>query len=56
MKNLAVVSEDAKLLLDIFEQGELDKLYLNFSDPWPKSGMPKDGSPIRSFWIYMKKY
>lgn len=36
MKNLAVVSEDAKLLLDIFEQGELDKLYLNFSDPWPK--------------------
>lgn len=23
-------------LNDIFEKGELDKIYLNFSDPWPK--------------------
>ena len=27
---------DAAEILDIFEDGELDKIYLNFSDPWPK--------------------
>jgi len=27
---------DAKNLADIFEKGEVQKIYLNFSDPWPK--------------------
>ncbi|NLM73818.1 MAG: tRNA (guanosine(46)-N7)-methyltransferase TrmB [Clostridiaceae bacterium] len=36
LKNLAVISEDAKKLCEIFEDGEIDKIYLNFSDPWPK--------------------
>ena len=27
---------DAKRLADIFKAGEVDKIYLNFSDPWPK--------------------
>lgn len=34
--NLAVISFDAENLEEIFEVGEVDKLYLNFSDPWPK--------------------
>ena len=28
---------DARLLPEIFEKGEVDKIYLNFSDPWPKA-------------------
>lgn len=35
-KNLAVISFDAEKLDEIFDNGEISKLYLNFSDPWPK--------------------
>ena len=31
-----VTSEDAKNIIDIFETGEIARIYLNFSDPWPK--------------------
>lgn len=34
--NLRFISTDAQMLGDIFENGEVDKIYLNFSDPWPK--------------------
>ena len=36
LENLAVISFDAEELEEIFDIGEIDKLYLNFSDPWPK--------------------
>ena len=36
LRNLAVISFDAEALEEIFDNGEIDKLYLNFSDPWPK--------------------
>ena len=36
LENLAVISFDAEALEEIFDIGEIDKLYLNFSDPWPK--------------------
>ncbi len=34
-KNLKIVRMDAKNIQDAFEK-EIDRLYLNFSDPWPK--------------------
>lgn len=37
LKNLLVINCDAKGLLDVFEKGEISKIFLNFSDPWPKS-------------------
>ena len=37
LDNLKLLSTDAKELLDVFEKGEVDKIYLNFSDPWPKN-------------------
>lgn len=37
IKNLRIISNDAQELKEIFSVGELDKIYLNFSDPWPKS-------------------
>lgn len=37
MNNLRIFSYDAKNLEDVFDKGEVSKIYLNFSDPWPKS-------------------
>ena len=36
LPNLRLLCEDATLLPDFFAPGELDRIYLNFSDPWPK--------------------
>lgn len=37
LPNLRLISFDAIDLLEVFEKQEVDVLYLNFSDPWPKS-------------------
>ena len=34
--NLRFLCADARKLAEIFEVGEADKIFLNFSDPWPK--------------------
>ena len=36
LPNLKFLCVDAKILPEIFAPGEIDKIYLNFSDPWPK--------------------
>ena len=36
LDNLYLIDTDAKNLNEIFEKGEVDKIYLNFSDSWPK--------------------
>ena len=35
-KNLVFLSYDAAGLGEVFEKGEVARIYLNFSDPWPK--------------------
>ena len=35
--NLFFIRMDARQLADVFAPGEADRLYLNFSDPWPKA-------------------
>lgn len=35
--NLLLINYDASKLADVFEKTEIQKIYLNFSDPWPKS-------------------
>ena len=37
LSNLKFMRMDARLLPDVFEKGEVSKIYLNFSDPWPKA-------------------
>lgn len=37
LPNLLMINYDAIKLSDCFEKGEIAKIYLNFSDPWPKS-------------------
>lgn len=36
LPNLYFLRQDALRLADMFEQGEVERIYLNFSDPWPK--------------------
>ena len=37
LSNLMFMRMDARLLPEVFEKGEAAKIYLNFSDPWPKA-------------------
>lgn len=35
--NLKLVLFDALMLKEVFDKGEVEEIYLNFSDPWPKT-------------------
>ncbi len=35
--NLRLLCQDARAVPEIFAPGEVDRVYLNFSDPWPKT-------------------
>lgn len=37
VENIRFICMDARELGEVFEAGELDQIYLNFSDPWPKA-------------------
>ena len=37
LENVRFIDADAKLLNTMFAEGELDRIYINFCDPWPKS-------------------
>ena len=37
LKNLFFIRMDARQLPEVFAEGEVDRIYLNFSDPWPKA-------------------
>lgn len=37
LPNVHFLCEDAANLPEIFSEGEVEKIYLNFSDPWPKA-------------------
>lgn len=37
LNNIHLLNKDAGNLLDYFDKGELDGIFLNFSDPWPKA-------------------
>ncbi len=49
LPNLFFLCEDAKIITDIFEKDEVDRIYLNFSDPWPKDRHAKRRLPSRQF-------
>lgn len=37
LDNVRFICMDARNIEDVFAPGEVEKIYLNFSDPWPKS-------------------
>lgn len=49
LNNLIFIRMDAENVNDIFEKEEIDKIYLNFSDPWPKDRHAKRRLTSRQF-------
>ena len=48
-ENIRFICMDAKDITDVFDKGEADRIYLNFSDPWPKDRHAKRRLPSREF-------
>lgn len=53
LNNLYFMSFDAIKLEEYFEKGQVEKLYLNFSDPWPKKKHTKRRLTYKTF---LEKY
>lgn len=49
LPNLKFLRMDAENITQVFGQGEVDRIYLNFSDPWPKDRHAKRRLPSREF-------
>lgn len=49
LDNLRFIRMDAEDICDVFDKGEIAKIYLNFSDPWPKDRHAKRRLPSRQF-------
>ena len=47
--NLKLIRMDAEKIEDTFNKEEIDKIYLNFSDPWPKARHAKRRLTSREF-------
>ena len=50
LPNERILRANAEHLLDWFAPGEVEQLYLNFSDPWPKARHAKRRLTYRAFW------
>ena len=49
LPNVLFMRMDAEDITKVFDKGEVDKIYLNFSDPWPKDRHAKRRLPSRQF-------
>ena len=50
VNNIRFICMDATNLPEVFAVGEIDKIYLNFSDPWPKDRHAKRRLTSRQFF------
>lgn len=53
LTNVFFIDADAAILPDLFEENELDLIYLNFCDPWPRNKTAKLRLTYRTF---LEKY
>ena len=49
LPNVIFIRMDAEVITEVFAPSEVDKIYLNFSDPWPKERHAKRRLPSREF-------
>lgn len=49
LDNLKFIRMEAEEIAEVFGPGEVDRIYLNFSDPWPKDRHAKRRLPSRQF-------
>ena len=55
IQNVRFISGNAKKLGEYFEDGEVDAIYLNFSDPWPRPKQFKNRLTHPNFLEIYKK-
>lgn len=55
LKNVVFADVDAEKLAEVFDDGELAGIYLNFSDPWPKKKHAKRRLTYRTFLELYRK-
>lgn len=55
LTNVRVCCIDATELSEIFPEGSIDRIYLNFSDPWPKARHAKRRLTYKTFLEIYKK-
>lgn len=53
LSNVFFIDANAALLPELFAPGEVDRIYINFCDPWPKSNQKKRRLTHGNF---LKKY
>ncbi|MDE5908797.1 MAG: tRNA (guanosine(46)-N7)-methyltransferase TrmB [Lachnospiraceae bacterium] len=49
LENLLFIRMDAEEILEVFGTEEVERIYLNFSDPWPKDRHAKRRLPSKEF-------
>lgn len=49
LPNVLFIRMDAEEITEVFDKGEIDRIYLNFSDPWPKDRHAKRRLESRQF-------
>lgn len=49
INNVKLLNTDARNLSELFPSSSVDRIYLNFSDPWPKKGYAKRRLTHRGF-------
>ncbi len=55
LNNVRFICADAKELCELFPEHSVDRIYLNFSDPWPKKGYTKRRLTYSAFLEIYKK-
>ena len=55
LENIALIPLNIATIDEGFEAGEVDKIYLNFSDPWPKARHAKRRLTHRNFLLKYKE-
>lgn len=56
LNNLKFIRMDAEGIAEVFAKDEVDRIYLNFSDPWPKDRHAKRRLPSREFLARYDKF
>lgn len=49
LPNIKFIRMDAEDIMEVFDKEEVDRIYLNFSDPWPKDRHAKRRLPSKEF-------
>ena len=56
LPNICFIRMDAEDIVKVFAKHEVDRIYLNFSDPWPKDRHAKRRLPSKEFLALYDKF